>query len=73
MTKLLFLMLGIFFTFGDAAQAGLARFQCRLTSQGETMSLEFVHDTITNKAHMVGNNGMSEVYAHVGSRRAYRG
>jgi hypothetical protein len=52
----------------DVAQAGLARFQCRVASQNHTMDLEFVHDTTINKAHMVGNNGLAEVLAHVGDR-----
>jgi hypothetical protein len=57
-----------FFLLADAAQAGLARFQCRVKSSEHTLDLEFVHDTTTNKAHMVGNVGPAEVIPHVGAR-----
>jgi hypothetical protein len=58
----------IFVFFVVAAQADLARFQCRVTDQKETLNLEFVHDTTTNKAYVVGNAGLAEVVAHVGDR-----
>jgi len=69
MTKYL-LSLVAFLPLVDAAQGGVARFQCQVTSQEnkDTMNFEFVHDTTTNKAHMVGNLGLAEVVAHVGDR-----
>ena len=49
-----------------AADAGVTRFKCQLSSAGDSMTMEFVYDDITGKAHAVGNAGLSDVAPYVG-------
>ena len=49
-----------------AADAGVTRFKCQLSSAGDSMTMEFVYDDITGKAHVVGNAGLSDVAPYVG-------
>lgn len=52
------------------AQQAPERYRCDLrdTRSNERLLLEFVYDRVQNKAFSIGNNGMSEVTALVGTK-----
>lgn len=62
------------FAVTSEAQTPANRFQCAFTTIASAdgvkrarFDLEFIVDTITGKAVVVGNGGMSDVWAHPGS------